>query len=145
MSERVKCVKCGFENPSGMKFCGNCGAKLVFEELPPESEALTLLHLTGSLYLVMSLVFNSLARASPLFVALYTTSALLGLYAAYSIRKQTKAKHSKIVSVMAIIAGFSGTLLLFIIGLLELRGIVGPAWIIFLISGYMLWKNREKI
>ena len=24
----MKCLKCQFENPEGMKFCGECGAKL---------------------------------------------------------------------------------------------------------------------
>ena len=24
----MKCVKCGFDNPEGMQFCGKCGTKL---------------------------------------------------------------------------------------------------------------------
>ena len=26
--DKMKCPKCQFENPDGMKFCGECGAKL---------------------------------------------------------------------------------------------------------------------
>ncbi len=29
------CPTCGFLNPPGMKFCGNCGARLALPELPP--------------------------------------------------------------------------------------------------------------
>ncbi|MEJ2588793.1 MAG: zinc ribbon domain-containing protein, partial [Deltaproteobacteria bacterium] len=29
----MKCSKCQFENPEGMKFCGECGARL--EEICP--------------------------------------------------------------------------------------------------------------
>jgi Luciferase-like monooxygenase/Double zinc ribbon len=39
---KLRCSDCGFENAPGIKFCGECGAALgtVFEELAPSSEML---------------------------------------------------------------------------------------------------------
>jgi hypothetical protein len=45
---------------------------------------------------------------------------------------------------MSIALGLAGTLTLFLIGL-GLRGIVGPAWLIFVINAWKLWKNRSKL
>lgn len=142
MSERVRCRKCGFENPAGMKFCGNCGAKLTLE-LAPKLESLALLHITGSIYLIISLIFNALIRVSPILLISYTTSALLGLYAGYALHKNKVGRYLKIVSVLASIIGFIATFILFIMGL-EIRGVVGPAWIIFLVIIYVLWKKRAE-
>lgn len=52
----------------------------------------------------------------------------------------------KIVSALAIIIGLASTLILFLIGL-GIRGVIGPAWIIFLIGvgAWTLWKERKKI
>ncbi|MEM2569957.1 MAG: zinc ribbon domain-containing protein [Candidatus Bathyarchaeia archaeon] len=150
-SERIKCVKCGFENPAEMKFCGNCGAKLTVAEAQKctsSLESLIMLHLTGSLYLLISLAFNSLIRANTSFILMfvlpYLASTVLGLYAAYMLYKGVSGKYSKIISLAAIISGLVPTLILFIIGL-GIRGVIGPAWIIFLVNAWLLWKKRTEI
>jgi hypothetical protein len=78
MSEKkpgIACGKCGFENRSGAKYCLNCWKKL---DVSAESartlrsfEGLSLLHLTGSVYVLVSVLFNELVRISLLSLAPY--------------------------------------------------------------------------
>jgi len=140
----VKCEKCGFDNPSNVKFCGNCGARLSIATITPKFEGLALLHITGSVYLLISLIFNALVQASMIFFIPYIISGLLGLYAGYEFYIGKVSKYLKIVSALAIILGLVSTFLLFIIGL-GVRGVIGPAWIIFLINLLMLWKERARL
>jgi len=141
----IKCKKCGFENPPNFKFCGNCGEKLVEAEATPRFEGLALLHITASIYLIISLIFNVVVQASPAFITPYIISALLGLYAGYRFYAGRTGKHLKIVSAIAIILGLASTFILFLVGLGMLRGVIGPAWIIFLISAWTLWKMRKRL
>jgi len=141
----IKCKKCGFENPPNFKFCGNCGEKLVEAEAVPRFEGLALLHITASIYLIISLIFNAVVQASPAFITPYIISALLGLYAGYRFYTGRTGKHLKIVSAIAIILGLASTFILFLVGLGMLRGVIGPAWIIFLISAWTLWKMRKRL
>jgi hypothetical protein len=53
-------------------------------------------------------------------------------------------RYLKIVSPLAIALGLASTLTLFLLGL-TIRGIVGPAWIIFLINAWALWRDRRKL
>ena len=140
----VKCEKCGFDNPSNVKFCGNCGARLSIATITPKFEGLALLHITGSAYLIISLIFNALVQASMIFFIPYIISGLLGLYAGYEFYLGKVSKYLKFVSALAIILGLASTFLLFWIGL-GVRGVIGPAWIIFLINLLMLWKERARL
>jgi hypothetical protein len=140
----VKCEKCGFDNPSNVKFCGNCGTKLSAIVEVRKFESLALLHITGSVYLLISLIFNALVQASMIFLIPYIISALLGLYAGYEFYIGKVSKYLKFVSALAIILGLVSTFLLFWIGL-GVRGVIGPAWIIFLINLWMLWKERARL
>jgi hypothetical protein len=140
----VKCRKCGFENPPSFKFCGNCGEKLIEVEVAPKFEGLALLHVTASIYLLISLIFNALVQASLAFITLYAASALMGLYAGYQFYLGKTGKHLKIISSLAIITGLASTSILFLIGL-GIRGVIGPAWIIFLVNAWVLWKERKKL
>lgn len=144
MSERVKCRKCGFENPANLKFCGNCGARLSITIEAPKFEGLALLHITASVYLLISLAFNALVQASLIFIIPYIASALLGLYAGYELYIGKVEKWLKIISALAIIIGLASTFLLFWIGL-EIKGVIGPAWVIFLINAWILWKERARL
>jgi len=143
VQKSIKCVKCDFENPANMKFCGNCGAKLSVTPTTPEFEGLTLLHITGSAYLLISLIFNTLVKDTVLVVP-YLASGLLGLYAGYEFYKGKTGMWSKIISILAIVMGVVSTSYLFWMGL-ELRGVIGPAWVIFLISAWLLWKDRGRL
>lgn len=138
----MKCRKCGFENPEGLKFCGNCGSRLNVVE-PSRFESLAFLQLAGSLYLLISLIFNALVQASLLFVIPYLLSCLLGLYSSYMFYVGRVGREVKVVSALAIALGLSFTLLLFLIGL-GVRGVIGPAWVIFLISAWVLWRTRKQ-
>src|SRR6266545_2343843 len=35
------CPNCGFNNPPGMRFCGNCGTRLPEADSPPKKTAVT--------------------------------------------------------------------------------------------------------
>jgi len=140
----IKCRKCGFENPPNFKFCGNCGEKLAETEVAPKFEGLALLHITASIYLIVSLIFNAVVQASPAFITPYVLSALLGLYAGYRFYQAKTSKHLIVISAIAIILGLASTLSLFLIGL-GIRGVIGPAWTIFLINAWTLWKARKKL
>jgi uncharacterized protein (DUF983 family) len=153
VKEKVKCLKCGFENFPGAKYCSNCGEKLaapVSVKALEGLEDLFTLHLVGSLYVLTSLVFNAVVRAS-LFLAIpYLASGVLGLVSAWTLHSLSSGKSHrwrrwvKLASAMSIALGLAGTLTLFLIGL-GLRGIVGPAWLIFVINAWKLWKNRSKL
>jgi hypothetical protein len=140
----VKCDKCGFDNPSNLKFCGNCGARLNVTVVASRFEGLALLHIVGGLYLLTSLIFNALVQASLTFIIPYLTSGLLGLYAGYKLYMGRTGKHLKIASALAVILGLASTLLLFWIGL-GVRGVVGPAWIIFSVNAWILWKEKARL
>ncbi len=139
MSENKKCPKCEFENPPTLKFCGNCGSRL---DVPASKlkryEALGLLHFTGALYLLISIFSNVLVNASMLIMLLYAISGILGLLAGYQFFTGNVRKYTKYVSLISIIVGLAATVLLFVMGLL-LQGVVGPAWVIFLVTGFALW------
>jgi hypothetical protein len=77
-------------------------------------------------------------------MVLYLISGLLGLYAGYEFYIGKVSKYLKFVSALAIIIGLASTFILFLIGL-EIRGIIGPAWVIFLINAWMLWKERTRL
>jgi hypothetical protein len=142
--DMVRCGKCGFENPPDLKFCGNCGTRLSVVLETPRFEGLASLHIAGSLYLLLSLAFNALVRASPAFIILYASSALLGLYAGYRFYTGRASKYLKIVSPLAIALGLTSTSILFLLGL-AIRGVIGPAWIIFLVNAWALWRDRKML
>ena len=37
----MRCLSCGFENPEGIKFCGECGTSLTAQPLAPSLQTLT--------------------------------------------------------------------------------------------------------
>jgi hypothetical protein len=136
----VKCGRCGFDNPPEMKFCGNCGAKLTVAAELRRFEALASTHMTGSLYLILSAIFNDLVKASIVFLSLYIASAILGMYVGYEFYRGRLELPIKILSAIAIALGLVSTMILFIIGL-GIRGVIGPAWIIFLVNAILLWRG----
>ena len=42
--ESIKCPNCGFDNPDGMKFCGNCGKPLFEQEKKGERKIISILY-----------------------------------------------------------------------------------------------------
>ncbi len=144
VSKSTKCMKCGFENSADVKFCGNCGSKLGTLAAVPKFEGLAILHFTGSIYLLISLIFNALVQASMIFIIPYLSSGLLGLYAGYEFYIGKVGKWLKVISALAIALGLASTFMLFLLGL-EIRGVVGPAWAIFLINAWILWNERARI
>ncbi len=145
----IKCGKCGFRNPRNLKFCGNCGTRirsawLGSDFLATRFEALALLHLTGSIYLLISLMVNALVQATYLFYFPYISSALLGLYAGNGFLKGQISGRLKAASLTAALVGLVSTFLLFIVGL-EVRGVVGPAWAIFAITLLFYVRARDRL
>ena len=107
------------------------------------------MHVTGSAYLLISLIFNPLVQFLVLTEIIYSipyiASALLGLYAGYEFYMGKISKYLKMISVLAIVLGLASTIFLFWIGLEILSGIIGPAWVIFLINAWMLLKERARL
>ena len=139
----VKCSKCGYENASGLKFCGKCGAKLGPNPSKGSLEGLAALHIAASLYLLLTVAFNSLVQASLLFIAPYMISGVAGLYLGYEFHRGKMGGRLKVASALTIAIGLSATSVLFIIGLYA-QGVIGPAWILFLVNAWWLWGARNE-
>jgi len=144
------CPKCGWKNPEEAVFCLKCGSKIQkMEEALAPLEGLTFLYIVGSLYTILSAVFNPFVRESALYLPLYFASGILGLCTAYVLHQKKGGKWAKILLSSATVAlGFAGTFRLFLIGLMlreEIRGIFSPAWIIFLITALKLWQDRHRL
>lgn len=144
-SKRAKCPKCGFENLPMASFCSGCGARL--KPLPAEVkgrfEALSLLLLVGSVYLFVSLAVNAVMQVL-LFAVPSFVSAVLGVYAGYRLYKGYGGGVTIASSAVAIGLGFADTLVFFWLGL-SVKGVFGPAWVIFLVAAWRLWKDRRVI
>jgi hypothetical protein len=143
MSEGPTCPKCGAKNPEGAKFCNNCGTRLQLA-VKSNFEGLAYLHLATALYVLLSVAFNALVRASPLFLGLYVVAGVLGMCVAYALSTGKVRSWIKPASLVAIIAGLTGTTFMFIIGL-EIKGVIGPAWVLFLATAWKLWKDRVRV
>lgn len=149
--DKKVCPKCGWKNPKEALFCLKCGSKLEVVKVAERAplEGLVFLHIAGSLYTILSVVFNPFVRESPLYLALYFASGILGLCTTYALHQKKGRKWTKILLSSATVAlGFAGTFRLFVIGLMlreEIRGIFGPAWIIFLITASKLWRDRHYL
>jgi hypothetical protein len=148
-NSQIVCGKCGFKNPSGAKYCLNCGKKLgvSLESGSTGFDGLFLLHLTGSVYVLISIIFNELVRLTILFLVPYLVVGFLGLAAAYEFHNWSNVKRKRLVksiSLLAIALGFAATFILFLLGL-GVHGVIGPAWVIFLVNGWKLWKDRQRL
>lgn len=146
----MACPNCGQENPEGARFCTRCGSEIRRGEGDQSHlEGLTFLLVVGSLYALLSVVFNSLVRRSVFYLPVYSTAGLLGLLSAYLVYREVGERWAKVlVSSVAVVAGFAGTFRLFLVGLmvrLETRGLFGPAWIIFLAIGVKMWLDRRRL
>lgn len=148
--KKVKCPKCGFENLSSATFCSGCGARL--KPLPAEVkerfEALSLLLLVGSVYLFVSLAVNAVMQlllfAVPFLLACLLTSGVLGVYAGYRLYRGGRGGGVVASSAIAVSLGFAATLFIFLLGL-SVEGVFSPAWVIFLVAAWRLWKDRHMI
>lgn len=136
----VKCPKCGFENASDMKFCGKCGAKLEIKSSRGSFEGLAALHIAASLYLLLSVVFNSLVHTFLLLLVPYTVSGVAGLYLGYEFHYGKRGRRLKVASALTIAIGLAATSGLFIFG----TGVIAPAWILFLVNAWYLWGIRNE-
>ena len=144
-SKRIKCAKCGFENLANASFCSGCGARLkpFPAELRGRFEALSLLLLVGSAYLVVSLAVNVIFQVT-VFAILSIVSVVFGVYACYGLYRGRFGRGVFASSIVAVTFGFAVTFLVFWIGL-DVKGVFGPGWVIFLVAGWKLWKDRHVI
>ena len=146
----VVCGKCGFVNPSGAKFCLDCGKRVVVSVRSAGGlESLSLLHLVGSVYILVSILFNEVYRLEPVFLGAFLVVGFLGLVAAYGFyawsRITVKMRRLvKAVSLVTIALGFSVTFMLFYLGL-GVSGVIGPVWVVFVVAGWKLWVDRKKL
>ena len=141
--EFVICHKCGARNPKGAKFCNNCGVRLQLT-VKGGFEGLVYLHVVAALYVLLSAAFNALVQASPLFLGLYVVAGVLGICVAYALSSGKVGGWVKFASLIMTILGLIGTILMFLIGL-EIKGVIGPAWILFLATAWKLWKDRHSL
>jgi len=94
--------------------------------------------------MILSVLFNELLKASPLFLGIYLATGTLAAYGAYSLNAKKIEWWTKIISLLMIILGLAGTTFMFIVGL-RIKGVIGPAWILFLVVAWRLWRNRYII
>lgn len=148
----VMCPKCGKKNPEEAVFCLKCGSKIRrAEEAPTPLEGLIFLHIVGSMYTILTVIFNTYVRTSVFYLSFYLGSGILGLCAAYALHQQKGKRWAKsLLSLATIAIGVVGTFRLFLVGQLlgelgEILPLAGPAWIIFLATGIKLWLDRHRI
>jgi hypothetical protein len=143
--KRVKCAKCGFENLANASFCSGCGARL--KPLPAEFkgrfEALSLLLLVGSAYLIVSLIFNVIYQVA-IFAILSIVSVVFGVYACYGLYRGRFGRGVLASSIVAVAFGFAVTFLVFLMGL-DVKGVFGPGWIIYAATAWKLWRDRKAL
>lgn len=146
----VACGKCGFVNPLGAKFCLECGKSLAVSVGSDGGlEGLSLLHLVGSIYVLISILFNEVYRLEPVFLAVFLAVGFLGLVAAYGFHAWSRVnvrmrQFVKAVSLLTVVLGFSVSFLLFYLGL-GVSGVIGPVWVVFVVVGWKLWVDRQKL
>ena len=144
-SKKIICRKCGKENPVDAKFCLNCGSRL-YRVDGGNLRDLRSLFLVGSLYLLLSAI--TLSDIFLLFI-LYLIPGLTGLYVTFLLNRGVKGSPVKLLSILSLGMGFLVTLWIYYNGLvtagLTAGGLIGPSWIIFLVTGWRLWKRRSEI
>jgi hypothetical protein len=142
VTEGVVCPRCGFKNLSGAKFCSSCG--LSFKPtLKGRFDGSVALLLAGSFYLLISLLFNAIIQQVWYFAVPAAVSGLLGLYAANQMYKGQMKAATFAIALTSVVIGFAVTLIVFLIGL-GIQGVFGPAWIIFALTGYWLYRSRSS-
>jgi ribosomal protein L40E len=138
------CPKCGMKNPKGAKFCNNCGLQfsVTKEKSKLYYEALSSLHLVAALYcLIYALNFG---QTSLLLLILYVVPGVLGLYLFYAFKVGKIQKWTRLASECMVIVGLIGTFIMFLIAATSPVGpIIEPAWIIFVVILWELWKSRS--
>jgi hypothetical protein len=142
-SGRVKCAKCSFGNLANAHFCSGCGAGL--KPLPAEAkgrfEALSLLLLVGSAYLIVSLAADMVYQVV-VFAIVSIVSVVFGVYAGYELYRGRFGRGVLASSVVAVTFGFAITFLIFWIGL-DVNGVFGPGWVIFAVAAWKLWNDKK--
>lgn len=131
----VKCKRCNFDNPEGLKFCGNCGAKLLEKDSIAPISLLTLayLHIVGGAYLILLII--PLFTLISILATIPFVAGFLNLYIGWKFYLGKVPKMAWLISLIAIILGLSFTLWIYTI----------PAWIIFIINFIALWQSLKEL
>ncbi len=130
-------------NGPGIKFCGNCGAELRARPRADYVQALAAMHITTSVYMLLTLAINPLAHSIYFLLGLYAVVGVAGLYVGYSIHTGTSGKWIKIASAATVGLGLLATSILFWLGLMFL-GLISPSWVLYLANGALLWLARKS-
>jgi len=130
----VKCKRCNFDNPEGLKFCGNCGARLLGKVSITPRSLLTLayLHILGGLYLILFIITFGLIS---ILITIPFVAGFLNLYIGWKFYQEKVPKMAWVISLIAIMLGLSFTLLIYRI----------PAWLIFIINFIALWQSLKEL
>jgi hypothetical protein len=139
----MRCPKCGFMNGPGIKFCGNCGAELRAVMTRDYVEALAVLHIASSLYVLVTLGSNNLVRLYLFLLIPYAVVGTAGLYVGYQFHRGNGGRWLKVASAITSVVGFVVTSFLYVFGLLS-GGLFGPSWVLFLVCGWLLWVSRRS-
>jgi hypothetical protein len=113
--------------------------------LPAEAkgrfEALSLLLLVGSAYLIVSLAVDMIYQVM-VFAILAIVSVVSGVYAGYGLYRGRLGRGVLASSVVAVAVGFAVTFLVFWMGL-DVKGVFGPGWVIFAVAAWKLWRDKK--
>jgi DNA-directed RNA polymerase subunit RPC12/RpoP len=142
-NEPMRCPKCGFTNGPGIKFCGNCGAELRATMTTDYVEALAVLHIASSLYVLVTLGSNYLVQRNLFLLIPYAVVGTAGLYVGYQFHRGNGGRWLKVASAITSMIGLVVTSFLYVFGLLY-GGLFGPSWVLFLVCLWLLWVSRRS-
>ncbi len=132
-------------NDAGIKFCGNCGVELRATRLTDYVEALAILHIASSLYVLLTLGSSYLVQHVLLLLIPYVVVGVAGLYIGYEMHLGNGGTWLKVASAITIGLGLAMTSVLYVFGLVYAAGLVGPSWVLFLVCAWLLWVSRKSI
>jgi hypothetical protein len=131
-------------NGVGIKFCGNCGVELRATMLTDYVQALAILHIASSLYVLLTLGSNYLVQRNFFLLIPYAVVGVAGLYVGYEMHRGNGGRWLKVASAITIGLGLAVTSFLYVFGLFY-AGLIGPAWVLFLVCAWLLWVSRKSI
>lgn len=108
------------------------------------ASALEILHLTGSFYVITSALFNFAVQMMGPIVLFSIMSGFLGFVAFLMFRGRRMDELVRFLSVSAVVGGLVATSWAFYVGL-ELKGVEGPGWVIFLLIVWELWRLPASV
>jgi len=95
--------------------------------------------MTGSAYLLVSALLNSLVKSVHTLLIFYIASGIFGLCTAFMFHERGMDDLTRFLSMATVLGGLLATSWTYYLGL-GMKGVVGPTWVIFLVAALRLWQ-----